>query len=105
MAPLTARVAAIRDPSEGIGRHHVREGKDGFTEEVVLSVALGATRLREAIIHAQAVAGANPLEHSVENDPAIFSLVEGEMREVIERASGLRNDLGGNHPAVAGERT
>src|SRR5258708_35109420 len=104
MAPLTAGVAAIRDPSERIGRDHVREGKGGFTEEMVLSVALGPTRLREAIIHAQAVAGANPLEHSVENDPAIFRLVEPEMGEVIEGTSGLRNDLGVNPPHIAGER-
>src|SRR5258707_13903304 len=91
MGPLTARVATVRNSSEGIGCHQIGKWEDGFAEEVVLPVALGTARLRKAVIHAEAVGGTNPLQHSVENNAAGLSLVEAQMPEVVDRAGWLGN--------------
>src|SRR6266851_3332292 len=104
MGPLTARVATVRNSSEGIGCHHIGKWEDGFAEEVVLPVALGTARLRKAIIHAEAVGGTNPLQHSVENNAAVLSLVEAEMPEVVERAGWLGNRHRVDPPYVPSER-
>ena len=54
----------------------VREGKAAFDKQVILPVALGPRRLRPAVIHADTIAGGDPLHHAVEHLPSILSLIE-----------------------------
>src|SRR5260370_11051727 len=91
MCPESGRVATARNSREAMGFHHIGKWEDRSGEEVVLPVALGTARLRKAIIHAEAVGGTNPLQHSVENNAAVLSLVETQMPEVVERARWLGN--------------
>src|SRR5207245_2998039 len=75
-----------------------------FDVETVLAVALGPAGLREAIVPVDAVARRDPLHVAVEGLPAAFGLVEPEVPEVVEQASGLRRDLGVDALDVPGQR-
>src|ERR1700692_4832578 len=94
MRLFTALVAPVACAGDWIEGRHVREWIKAFEVEQFLAVALGPLCLRPPIIHVEPVGGANPLQHSVENLPVVFVLVESEMNEVIEGASWLRNCLG-----------
>ena len=71
---------------------------------MILPVALGSSRLRPAVIHADAVAGCDPLHHAVEYLFPVFRLIEAQITEVIQEAARLRGDLGVNAGDIARER-
>ncbi len=60
---------------------------------MILAVALGAARLREPVVHVDAVARRDPLHQAVEHLLAVLGLVEAEVPEVVEQPSGLRDDF------------
>ena len=82
----------------------VGEREHAFRVEVILAVAFGAARLREAVVHVDAVARGDPLHHAVEHDLAVLGLVEAEVAEVVQHAAGLRRDFGVDARDVAGQR-
>ena len=51
--------------------------------QVVLTVALGSASLREPIVDLSAAAAAGPLEHPVDDAPAVFVLVEAQRLVVV----------------------
>ena len=104
MRGLAFGKAAIGLAGEWVGRGDVGEGENAFREKVVLAIALGAARLRPPVIHVDAVAGADPLHHQVEDDPAVLRLVEAQVSEIVERPCGLGNDLGLDACDVVGQR-
>src|SRR5882672_10137135 len=71
---------------------------------MILPVALGSSRLRPAVIHADAVAGRDPLHHAVEYLFPVFRLIKAQIAEVIQEAARLRGDLGVNAGDIARER-
>ena len=97
-------VAARGLARDRIGGRLVREREHALGVELILPVALGAPRLREAIVHVDAVAGGDPLHHAVEHDLAVLGLIEAEIAEVVQHAPGLRRHLGVDARDVAGER-
>ena len=104
IGPLAAPVSAVGLVGDRIVRHDVREREPPFDIEMVLAVALGAAGLREAIVHVDAVARRDPLHVAVERLLAVLGFVEPEMPEVVEKAPGLRRDLGVDALDVPGQR-
>jgi len=76
-----------------MGRH-VGEGIKAFEVEQFLPISVGTLGLRPPIVHVEAVAGGNPLHHSVENLPVVLVLIEPEMDEVVQRPARLRGGFG-----------
>ena len=61
---------------------------------MVLPVALRSSRLRPAVVDADAVARADPLHHAVEHRLSVFGLVETKVTKIVEKTAGLRAALG-----------
>ena len=102
--PLTVRISAIRLAGDWIRRGYVRERKAAFDKQVILPIALGASRLRPTVIQIDAVGGGDPLHHAVEDLLAILRLIETQIAEVVQEAAGLRNHLGIDPGDVARKR-
>ena len=71
---------------------------------MVLAVALGAPGLREAHVHADAAAAADPVEDAVDHPAAALVLVEAQRLVVVEIARRLRDREGQRVLDVARER-
>ena len=97
-------VAAIRFARDRVRCRYVREWKTAFDEQVILSVALGSSRLRPAIIHTDAIPGGDPLHHAVEDLLPVLGLIEPEITEIIQETAWLRGDLRVDPGNVARER-
>ena len=57
---------------------------------MILAITLGAARLGETIVHADAAARGDPLHVAVEHFSAALILVEAEMAEVVQQSTRLR---------------
>ena len=68
----------------------VREWKAALDIQMVLAVAFGASRLRPAVVHADAIARGDPLHHAVEHRLSVFGLIKTEITEVVQEAPRLR---------------
>jgi len=84
----TPFVAAVRLAGDWVRCGYVCEGKAAFDIQMILPVALGSSRLRPAVIYADAVAGSDPLHHAVEDLFSILTLIEAQITEVIQEAAG-----------------
>ena len=100
----TPCVAAVRLAGDWVRRRYVCEGKAAFDIQVILPVALGSSRLRPAVIYADAVAGSDPLHHAVEDLFSILTLIEAQITEVVQEAAGLGGDFRVNPGDIARER-
>src|SRR6267378_5679920 len=78
----------------------VSERKIRFRVKMVLAVALGASRLRKAKVHADAAAAADPVQDAVDDAPPALVGVEAEGLEVVQVTRGLRNRKGIRVPYV-----
>jgi len=104
---LTCIIPAGGDVRERIGRCHIGERKHVFWVEVVLAVSLGATGLRETVVHADAATRRNPLHVAVEYlsaDSPLIVFVKAKFSKVIEHTPGLRRNFGIDPRDVVGER-
>jgi len=54
---------------------------------MILPVALGSSRLRPPVIHADARAGCDPLHHAVQYLFPFFRLIKAQIAEVIQEAA------------------
>jgi hypothetical protein len=67
-------------------------------------VSLGATGLREPIVHVEPVARVNPLLYAVEDNPTVLGPVETEVAKIVQHTGRLRHGLGVGPRDVAGQR-
>ena len=82
----------------------VREWKAALDIQMVLAVAFGASRLRPAVVHADAIARGDPLHHAVEHRLSVFGLIKTEITEVVQETPRLRGDFGIDPGDVACKR-
>ena len=67
------------------------KGKLRLGVAVILAVALGPRGLGEAVVDADAIASAEPVEYPVDDAPSGLVFVEAQRLEVVQITRGLRD--------------
>ena len=80
----TPYITTVGLAAQGIGRGRVREREHGFDVEMILSIALRTAILCKAVVDAQSITPAYPVEDTVEDFFSIQVLVKAEPDEVIQ---------------------
>jgi hypothetical protein len=71
-----------------VGRGLVGEREERFRIELILPVALRGARVREAVIHVDAVRRADPVEDGVEDLPVAFDALKPSVRKSLSMRAG-----------------
>ena len=103
------RVKAPAKPSIGFSRHRIGDDLVGERELIFRiparnMLAMGSSRLRESIVHENAVAATNPVEHAVENAVAFFVFVKAKPQEIVHGTARLRRTKGVDELQISGQR-